>query len=131
MIGTLNLDVVAFAAEERMLLDVGGDVEVARRRAHGAGIAFAGNAQPRTVLRAGGNAHLHRLRMRAMRPSPWQVGQAFLSRPLPLQRGQVRLNFMLPAIWVTLPVPLHCGQAIEPGIVAARAVAGGALSRSG
>ncbi len=50
----------------------------------------------------------------ARRPSPWQVGQAFFSRPLPLQRGQVRLNFMLPAICVTLPVPLHCGQATDP-----------------
>jgi hypothetical protein len=49
-----------------------------------------------------------------IRPSPWQVGQAFLRRPLPLQRGQVRLNFMLPAICDTLPVPLHCGQAAEP-----------------
>src|SRR5690242_19686707 len=44
------------------------------------------------------------------RPSPWHVGQAFFSRPFPLQRGHVRLNFMAPAIWLTEPEPLHCGQ---------------------
>ena len=37
------------------------------------------------------------------RPSPWQVGQTLRSRPVPSQRGQVRLNFIAPAIWVTLP----------------------------
>ena len=38
---------------------------------------------------------------------------------------------MLPAIWVTLPVPLHCGHAADPGFVASRAVAGGALVVAG
>ena len=42
---------------------------------------------------------------------------------VPPQRGHVRLNFIAPAIWVTLPVPLHCGQpsrrrAGRPGAVA-------------
>src|SRR5436309_15558955 len=50
----------------------------------------------------------------ASRLSPWHVGQTFFRRPLPLQRGHVRLNFMLPAIWVTVPAPLHCGHAAEP-----------------
>ena len=45
------------------------------------------------------------------RPSPPHVGQAFRSLPVPPQRGQVRLNFIAPAIWSTWPVPLHCGQA--------------------
>src|SRR5216684_4580237 len=49
-----------------------------------------------------------------MRPSPWQVGHAFCNFPLPPQRGQVRLNFIAPAICETEPVPLHCGQVTEP-----------------
>src|ERR1700722_6018821 len=47
-----------------------------------------------------------------IRPSPLQVGQTFFSRPRPSQRGQVRLNFIAPAIWVTLPVPSHSGQTV-------------------
>src|SRR5271156_3878380 len=47
------------------------------------------------------------------RPSPWQVGQTFRKRPLPSQRGQVRLNFIAPAICVTLPVPSHSGQTVD------------------
>ena len=38
---------------------------------------------------------------------------------------------MLPAIWVTLPVPLHCGQATEPASLPPAAVAGGALLVAG
>src|SRR6185437_12471059 len=53
-----HVDVVAFAAEHRMRLDVRGDVEIAGRRAHGAGVAFARNSEPRAVLRARGNAHV-------------------------------------------------------------------------
>ncbi len=34
-------------------------------------------------------------------------------RPLPSQRGHVRLNFIAPAICVTLPVPSHSGQTVE------------------
>ena len=45
-----------------------------------------------------------------IRPSPRQVGQAFFSRPVPPQRWHVRLNFIAPAIWVTVPVPSHSGQ---------------------
>src|SRR5260370_13069282 len=48
-----------------------------------------------------------------IRPSPPQVGQTLRSLPLPSQRGHVRLNFIAPAIWVTLPVPSHSGQTVE------------------
>ena len=63
-----------------------------------AGIAFPGDAQPRTVCAPAG-MRTSTVSVRATRPSPPQVGQAFCSRPLPPQRGQVRLNFMAPAIW--------------------------------
>src|SRR5579872_1784578 len=55
--GDADLDVVAVAREERMLLDARGDVEVACGRAHSAGVAFAGDAQARSVLRARRNVH--------------------------------------------------------------------------
>src|ERR1700731_2068364 len=44
--GHLDLDIVAFAMKEGVLFHFGGDVEIARRRTHGAGIAFAGNTEP-------------------------------------------------------------------------------------
>src|SRR5580658_6060527 len=47
------------------------------------------------------------------RPSPWQVGQTLRKRPFPSQRGQVRLNFIAPAICVTFPVPSHSGQTVD------------------
>jgi hypothetical protein len=48
------------------------------------------------------------------RPSPPQPGQALRSFPEPPHRGQLRLNFMAPAIWLTCPVPLHCWQVDSP-----------------
>src|ERR1700731_2949530 len=50
--GHLDLDIVAFAMKERVLFHFGGDVEIAWRRAHGAGIALAGNTEPGTVARS-------------------------------------------------------------------------------
>jgi hypothetical protein len=38
------------------------------------------------------------------------MGHVFFNRPLPPQRWQVRLNFIAPAICVTVPEPSHCGQ---------------------
>src|SRR5471030_2730860 len=51
-----DLDVVAIAMEEGVVLHFGSDVEIARRRSHGAGVAFAGNAQEAAVARAGRDA---------------------------------------------------------------------------
>ena len=62
-----------------MLFHVGGDVEVARRRAHGARIAFARNAQPRTALRAGRDADFHHLRVR--QPAVAVAGRAGVLQP--------------------------------------------------
>ena len=62
--GNADLDVVAVAREERMLFDARGDVEVARRRALRAGVTLAGNTEPRSVLRAGGNVHRYGFRTR-------------------------------------------------------------------
>src|SRR5260370_129839 len=52
--------------------------------------------------------------VRGTRPSPWHVGHTFLRRPLPSQRGHVRLNFIAPAICVTVPLPSHSGQTVVP-----------------
>jgi len=46
----------------------------------------------------------------ATRPSPWQFGQRLRSRPVPSQRGHVRLKRIAPAICSTCPVPLHSGH---------------------
>src|SRR5580704_10844055 len=49
-------------------------------------------------------------------PSPWHVEHLLRSRPVPSQRGHVKLNFIAPAVCVTLPLPLHSGQtAFAPG----------------
>src|ERR1035437_4364781 len=56
-----DFNIVAFAIEERMRFHFGSDVEVARSGAHGARIAFAGDAQAGTVARAWRNADLHAL----------------------------------------------------------------------
>src|ERR1019366_7888488 len=54
-----DFNIVAFAKEERVRFHFGGDVEIARGGAHGAGIALAGDAQTGTVARAWRNADLH------------------------------------------------------------------------
>src|ERR1022692_2715244 len=58
-----DFNIVAFAAEEWMRFHFGGDVEIARGGAHGAGIAFGGDAQAGTVAGAWRNADFHALRV--------------------------------------------------------------------
>ena len=55
----------------------------------------------REPLRAPGGMRTSTVSVWVTRPSPPQVGQALRSLPEPPHRGQVRLNFMAPAIWVT------------------------------
>src|SRR5471032_2978968 len=55
-----DFDVVAIAMEEGVVLHLGGDVKIARRRSHGAGVAFTGNAQAAAVARAGRDAEFDR-----------------------------------------------------------------------
>src|ERR1700733_10457441 len=51
-----------------------------------------------------------------IRPSPWHVEHLLRKRPVPSHLGHVRLNFIAPAVCVTLPLPLHSGQpAFAPG----------------
>src|ERR1035438_4863201 len=75
-----DFDIVAFAPEKRMGFHFGGDVEIARGGAHGAGVAFTGDAEAGTVAGAGWNADT--LSVWVMRPSPPQPGQALRSLPL-------------------------------------------------
>ena len=56
--------------------------------------------------------------VRLTTPSPWQVAQSLLMRPVPLQRGQGMLNFMRPPICVTWPVPWHSGHCVGPPVEA-------------
>ena len=43
--------------------------------------------------------------LRSTRPSPWQTGHTVRFLPLPPQRGQMTLNFMLPLFCVIWPLP--------------------------
>src|ERR1017187_439275 len=54
-----DFNIVAFGAEKGMGCHFGGDVEIARDGAHGAGVALAGDAQAGTVARAWRNADFH------------------------------------------------------------------------
>src|ERR1017187_2271335 len=54
----LDPDVIAIAVEERMLLHPGGNVEIARRRAHSAGVALARHAQAAAAAGARRDADL-------------------------------------------------------------------------
>src|ERR1051326_2740206 len=62
--GNFDFNIVSVAMEERMLLHPRGDIEIAGRRALGAGVAFARNSQPRSILRAGRDVDSHSLRAR-------------------------------------------------------------------
>src|SRR5215472_6297082 len=59
--GNGDFDVVAVAAEEGVILDANGYVEVAGRSAHRARVPFTGNAQPRSGLSTGRNTDLNGL----------------------------------------------------------------------
>ena len=76
-----------------------------------AGIAFARHAQSRSVARARRNADFHRFGLRDAAVAV-AGGQAFCSCPVPPQRGQVRLNFMAPAIWrhIAAAIALRTGR---------------------
>src|ERR1039457_236589 len=54
----LDLDIIAIAVEERMFFHPGGDIEIARRRAHGAGVALARHAQAAAAAGARRDADL-------------------------------------------------------------------------
>ena len=75
-----------------------------------AGVALARHPQPRARLRRPAGYALPLCPGARLRPSPRQVGQTFFSRPVPSQRWQRRLNFIAPAICVTVPVPSHSGH---------------------
>src|SRR5215472_19167333 len=50
-------------------------------------------------------------------PSPSHVGQGFCILPEPPHRGHWMLNFILPPICVTWPVPWHSGHSVLPPTV--------------
>ena len=119
-----DLDIVAFAAEERMRLHAQRDVQIARRRAHGSGVSLARDSQPRALLRARRNAHLHGFGGGDAAVAMSKSGSVLRSRPVPSQRGHVRLKRIAPATCVTLPLPLHSGTNRVGAAARARAAAG-------
>ena len=74
-------------------------------------VAFARHPQPRALLRSRRDPHFHGFGGRDAAVA--RASRALLrSRPVPSQRGQVRLKRIAPATWVTLPLPLHSGQTV-------------------
>ena len=74
-----------------MFLDLGRDVQIARRRALVPALPLPGTRR-RDPLRAPGGIRTSTGSVRVTRPSPPQVGQALRSLPVPPQRGQVHIE---------------------------------------
>ena len=98
-----QVNVVAFALEDRMLAHAHDDVQIAGGSAHacrhcrGPAGGCAGRRGCPALMRTFSDS------LRSTRPSPWQTGQTVRFLPLPPQRGQVTLNFMLPLFCVICP----------------------------
>src|ERR1039458_370620 len=89
----LDLYVVAIAVEEKMLFDLGGDVEIARRGAHGTGVALARHAQAAAAAGARRNADLHRFRAcDAAFAAAGGAGVAQLAGPAAARAGEAELH---------------------------------------
>ena len=113
-----------------MILDVGGDVEVARRRSHGSGIAFAGHAQPGTALSTGRYANFHHFGMG--QPAVAVAGGANVLEPslaVASRAGEVELHIARHLSYIPGTTALGTGN--RPGFIASGAVAGGALVVAG
>src|ERR1019366_7547651 len=123
-------NVVAFPHKQRMGFHVGGDVEVAGWRADGAGVALAGHAQTRAVARSGGDAHIHRFRVRQAAVAA--AGGARILQPafaVAAGAGEIELHVAGHLRYIAGTVALRAGDGA--GFVAARAHAGRALLVAG
>ena len=85
-------------------------VKIAGRRALGAGLALAGQADARAVLDARRDRHLQGA-LALHRARPWQTRQGLrITRPAPPQVGQVRSTRKNPCWARTLPAPWQVAQ---------------------
>ena len=104
------MQVVVVALEHRVRLDVDLDVEVARRAAVHAGLAFAGQAHAVAFVDAGRDLHRERL-LQLDAPRAEQVPHGLgMMLPLPWQRGQVCAMEKGPCDTRTWPAPRQVGQ---------------------
>src|ERR1035441_729856 len=88
-----DLDIIAFAPEEGMGFHFGGDVEIARGGAHGAGVAFTGDAEAGPVAGTGRNADLHALGVGNASPAAAPgTGVAQFAAPAAARAGEVELH---------------------------------------
>ena len=118
------IKIVSVALEHRMRLDRDEDVEIARRPAIQARLAFARQADARAFLDARRNVdaerafllHMARCLCRACR-------DCLMILPVPRQPGQVRSMVKKPCCARTLPMPEQVGHcsALWPGFGAAAA----------
>src|SRR6185312_2681896 len=117
--GDLHVDVVAFTAEDRMLLDMSGDVEIAGGGAHGAGVALAGDAQTRAIFGSGGDADFDHL----------FVGDASIAVAVGARVLDAALAFAARAGEIELHIARHLLDV--PGAVALRAGDGARVITAG
>ena len=112
-------DVVVLAAEERVLADADHDVEVARRAAAAARLAFAAQLQARAGVDAGGDLHAEGLRA-ADDALPLALGDTGspMTLPCPLHWPQVLAMVKKPCWKRTWPEPRQPLQVfgVVPGL---------------
>src|ERR1035437_8876762 len=114
--GNLDFDVVAFAVEEWVFLHFSGDVEIARRRSHGSGVALARHPQPGAVARARREARLHHLRARYAALAPaFGTGIPQFPRASAARAGQVELHGPGHLGHVASPLALWAGGLAHAG----------------
>src|ERR1039457_6374953 len=91
--GNLDFDVIAIAVEERMFRHPHGDVQIAWRRAHGAGVALARHAQAAAAAGTRRNSYFDRFRAGdAAFASAGGAGVAQLARPAAAWAGEAELH---------------------------------------
>src|SRR5579863_1750166 len=122
----LQLNVVTFAAEQGMIFDVSGDVEIARGRSHASGVAFTGNSQSRATLRAGRDSYFDNLGMSEAAIAVARRADVLESAfAIAFRAGEVELHVARHLGYAAGGIALRTGH--RPGLIASGAKAGGAL----
>ena len=117
-IGNAREQIRSVALEEGVRLDREENVEIARRAAAQAGLAFAGG-RIRVPSSTPAGMFTVSVRSRVTRPDPPQESQgSSITSPRPWQLGQVRSMVKKPCWARTRPIPPQVGQprGFEPGL---------------